>query len=134
MVSEFVTRTSGAENHQPIANGRMNGTDSSPTIPYEKAAMRRGEMPGGLSYPDQLLFLALRSLYAQLKAGVIDRPVGVVEKKKLLESYRVQKFNWEMGDHFTRLIKNTELARAAYRKERTLENADKLLAALDGVT
>lgn len=108
-------------------------SESEMKIPYERAAMRREEMPDGLSYPDQLLFLALRSLYAQLKAGIIDRPVGIAEKKKLLETYRVQTFNWQMGEAFTRQIKATEHARSAYRKERSLENADKLLAALDGV-
>lgn len=115
-----------------VPEPEMTGPGASPVIPYEKAAMHREEMPEGLSYPDQLLFLGLRQLYAQLKAGIIDRPMGVVEKKKLLETYRVYKFQWEMGDEWVRQIKKTELARAAYRRERSLENADRLLAAIEG--
>lgn len=102
------------------------------TLPYEKIAIAGGEMPDGLKYPDQVLFLELRMLYDQLKKGVIDRPTAMKEKKKLLDAYRVYRFNEQMGKEWAERIRLTELARAAYRKERTLENADKLVALIEG--
>lgn len=102
------------------------------TLPYEKAAMSGDEMPDGLKYPDQVLFLELRMLYDQVKRGIISRDTAILEKKKLLDEYRIYKFNEQMGEEWTAQIKATELARAAYRKDRTLENADKLVALLEG--
>lgn len=101
-------------------------------LPYERAAMNGDELPGGLEYPDQVLYLCLRSLYNQVRRGIVTRETAILEKKKLLDEYRVYKFNDEMGKQWTAQIKKTELARAAYRKERTLENADRLLIAIEG--
>lgn len=102
------------------------------TLPYEKIAMAGGEIPDGLEYPDQILFLELRMLYDQLKKGIVDRPTAMKEKKKLLDAYRVYQFNDQMGKEWVERIRLTELARAAYRKERTLENADRLVALIEG--
>lgn len=103
------------------------------TLPYEGIAMAGGEMPDGLEYPDQILFLELRMLYDQYGKGLLDRTTAMKEKRKLLETYRVHQFNDQMGKEWTQQIRLTEVARASYRKERTLENADKLLAAIEGV-
>ena len=37
-----------------------------------------------------------------------------------------------MGKEWVEQIKRTELARATYRKDKTIENADKLLACVEG--
>ena len=42
-------------------------------LPYEKIAMAGGEMPEGLEYPDQILFLELRLLYDSYKRKLIER-------------------------------------------------------------
>lgn len=105
---------------------------TSVTLPYEKIAIAGGEMPDGLEYPDQILFLELRMLYDQYSKGFMDRASATREKRKLLDTYRAHQFNDQMGKEWTQQIKLTELARAAYRKERTLENADKLLEAIEG--
>lgn len=102
------------------------------TLPYERQAMNAEEMPDGLRYPDQIMFLELRSLYDQVRRGIVSRDTAIVEKKKLLDSLRLYKFNEEVGEQWVASIKATELARAAYRKERTLENADRLLLAIEG--
>lgn len=102
------------------------------TLPYEKIAMAGGEMPDGLEYPDQILFLELRMLYEQFKKDIIDKATATKEKKKLLDAYRVYQFNEQMGKEWVEIIKATELARAAYLKDRTLENADKLVALIEG--
>lgn len=101
-------------------------------FPYEQKAMNGEEMPNGMAYPDQILYLSLRMLYAQLKQGVVDRSTAVREKKKLVQEYEHYKFAEAMGKDWVRIIKDTEMARSEYRKNRTLENADKLLYTIDG--
>ena len=69
-------------------------------LPFESAAMRGDEMPSGLPAPDQWLFIALRSLYWEVKKGIIGRDQAVIEKRKLLDEYRLQRFNadlWSMA-------------------------------------
>lgn len=101
-------------------------------FPYERQASNGDEMPDGLEYPEQVLFLSLRMLYAQLRMGIIDRDTAVKEKRKLLKEYKSYKFVDQMGKQWVQVIKDTELARSAYRKCRTLENADQLLFVIDG--
>lgn len=101
-------------------------------FPYERQAKDGEEMPNGLEYPDQVLYLCFRMLYAQLRMGIIDRDIAVREKRKLLQEYDQYKFVDEMGKQWVQIIKDTETARSEYRKSRTIENADKLLFAVDG--
>ena len=102
------------------------------TLAWEKTAMAGQEMPDGLSYPDQLLYQAVALLYARYRAGNISRDQAVREKKKLLDEYRVYQFQEQMGKEWVDVIKLTDLARADYMKNRTLENADRLVAILEG--
>lgn len=102
------------------------------TLPWEKMAMAGDEMPNGLEYPDQILYLQLRMLYAQKRAGIIDREQAVLEKKKLLDTYRHHQFVEQMGKEWVKQIRDTELARAEYCKNRTIANADKLVALIEG--
>ena len=101
-------------------------------LPYEKIAMAGGEMPDGLEYPDQILFLELRLLYDSYKRKLIDRETATREKVELLRIYEAHKIVDRMGKEWVDQIKRTELARATYRKEKTIENADKLLACVEG--
>ena len=101
-------------------------------LPYEKIAMAGGEMPQGMEYPDQILFLELRLQYDSYKRKLIDRETATREKVELLRTYEAHKIVDNMGKEWVDQIKRTELARAAYRKERTIQNADKLLACVEG--
>lgn len=101
-------------------------------LPWEQSAIRGDELPSGLEYPDQVLYLSLRMLYAQKKLGNIDRERAVTEKKKLLDEYQAYKMNWSMADRWCEIIKLTELARAEFRKEPTLDNAWKLVNIIEG--
>ena len=101
-------------------------------LPYEKDAMAGLEMPDGLSYPDQILYMELRMLYHQYYQKVIDRETATKEKKKLLDEYRVNQFREEMGNHWVEIIRLTDLARCDYKKNRTLENADRLIEIMEG--
>lgn len=102
-------------------------------LPYEKTAMSGGEMPKGLEYPDQILFLELRLLYDSYKRKLIDRDTATQEKVELLRTYEAHKNVDKMGKVWVDQIKRTELARVAYRKDKTIENADKLLASVEGI-
>jgi hypothetical protein len=101
-------------------------------LPYEKIAMSGGEMPSGLDYPDQILFLELRLLYDSYKRKMIDRDTATREKVELLRTYEGHKFVDSMGKLWVKQIKKTELFRSEYRKNRTLENADRLLKSIEG--
>lgn len=102
-------------------------------LPYEKIAMAGGEMPKGLEYPDQILFLQLRLLYESYKRKLIDRDVATREKVELLRVYEAHKIVDNMCKEWVDQIKRTELARAEYRKDKTIENADRLLACVEGL-
>lgn len=101
-------------------------------LPWEKDAMAGLEMPVGLSYPDQILYLSLRMLYAQYFKKVIDRETATKEKKKLLDQYKVYHYQNEMGKQWVEVIRLTELARADYRKDPRHENAMKLIEIIEG--
>lgn len=101
-------------------------------FPYERQAANGEEMPGDLEYPDQVAYLCFRMLYAQLRMNVIDRDTAVREKRKILREYEQYKFLDGLSKERWLQIKETEIARAEYRKCRTLENADKLLFAIEG--
>ena len=101
-------------------------------LPWEKDAMAGLEMPKGLSYPDQILYLELRMLYHQYYQKIIDRETATIEKKKLLDEYRIYKFQYELGNQCVETIRLTELARADYRKNPCHENAMKLIEIIEG--
>ena len=101
-------------------------------LPWEKDAMAGLEMPDGLSYPDQILYLELRMLYRQYFHKVIDRETAIKEKKKLLDKYRCYQYREEMGNHWVEIIRLTDLARCDYKKNRTIENADRLVEIIEG--
>ena len=101
-------------------------------LQWEKDAMAGNEMPDGLSYPDQILYLELRMLYHQYYQKVIDRDTATKEKKKLLDEYRVNQFRDELWKKLADTIRMTELARADYRKNPCNENAIKLIEIIEG--
>lgn len=101
-------------------------------LSYERAAMRGDPMPDDLSFPDQLMYQALALLYTRYRLKTITREQASAEKKQLLREHETFCYRWKLGDHYVETIKKTELAASAYRKERTLENADKLLEAIEG--
>ena len=101
-------------------------------LPWEKDAMAGLEMPDGLPYPDQILYLELRMLYRQYYQKIIDRETATKEKKKLLDEYKVYQFREEMEKQWVEIIRLTELARAEYRKNPCHENAMKLIDIIEG--
>lgn len=106
--------------------------DTGIVLPLEKDAMAGLEMPDGLSYPDQILYLSMRMLYHQYYKKVIDRETATKEKKKLLDEYKVYQFREELEKQWVEIIRLTELARAEYRKKPCHENAMKLIDIIEG--
>lgn len=102
-------------------------------LPYEQAAIRGEEMPKGLDYPDQILFILLRDLYDRFRSGKIEKEAARKEKMQYLGEYRGYKQNWEMGQHWAHVLIKADLARAEYKKNPTIENANRLVAVLDGM-
>ncbi len=100
---------------------------------WEKSAIDGEEMPDGLNLFEAALFIAVRNLYSQLRNGFVSRDVAVREKTRLLREYNSRLFLEEQCKRYVQTIKNTELARSEYRKNRTIENADKMLIAFDGI-
>ena len=101
-------------------------------LPWEKDAMAGLEMPNGLSYPDQILYLSIRMLYRQYYQKIIERDTATNEKKKLLDEYKVYQFREELEKQWVEIIRLTELARADYRKNPCHENAMKLIDIIEG--
>lgn len=99
---------------------------------WEKAAMNGDELPKGLEYPEQVYFMSLRLLYDSLRRGIIDRTTAIREKRELMDEYRAYRQNWSMADIWTKVILETELARAEYRKNPCHENAMKLIEVIEG--
>ena len=93
-------------------------------------------MPDGLSLADQWFFQGLAYLYARFRSGQISREQGSKEKGAMLyqhdKAVRNEQFEGKMISWHVALTKDIEAAQNAYRKSRTLENADRLSAALDG--
>ena len=103
----------------------------------ERAAMDGAPMPTGLSWREVAEYIALRALYWSYKHNVINRDEASQYKKELIAalngaegSYNFERRCWETAGQRYR---DTEAAKNTYRKDRTLENADRLVAGLDGL-
>lgn len=103
-----------------------------PEFSWERIAMAGDEMPDKLPYSEQLLFLSLRLLYDSYKRKLIDREMATKEKSKLITEYQVNVLMDKISLDLVDQLKRSELARAEYRKNRTLENADKVIDTLEG--
>lgn len=101
------------------------------TKELERAAMKGEALPKGLSLAEQGYFLALRTLYAAYRKGVVSKAEASEEKKRLIEAYTMEK---SKEDFLSRsaLALNERICKAAdaFRDNRTLEAADAFYAAL----
>lgn len=105
-------------------------------LPFESAAMRGDEMPNGLPAPDQWLFIALRSLYWQVKRGIIGREQAVIEKRKLLDEYRLQRFNadlWAMAKNRERQLEQVITSILIEKELMQNTKVRELISAIDGI-
>ena len=114
----------------------MSAPEPGYAFPWEREAMQGAEMPDGLSLEDQLAYQAITMLYGRFRLKLVDRATGSAEKGKIgyeLECRKRQAdLHRKLLEWDIRLKKNVEGAINAYRKERTLENADRLVDIIDG--
>ena len=105
-------------------------------LPFERAAMRGEPLSDSLVFIDALMYQGLAALYFRFFQKAITQEQGQIEKKHLMRKYTVERNLKSYEDIMYRwnsdLRKAVEAAQNAYRKNRTLENADRLSAALDG--
>ena len=98
----------------------------------QAARMNRPDPPSDLL--DCFLYLALYSLYAALYAGQLTREQARPIKLRLISRYGKLKehydFDVKLRQSAVKLWQSTETAGSTYARERTLENADRLWAAM----
>lgn len=103
----------------------------------EKAASQNQTMPRGLDAFEQATFLSLRCLYSHYRYGEISKESATEEKRSIKlaheERVRVDTARSNLSRYCADLWKGVERATSAYRKERTLENADKVMEEIYGV-
>jgi hypothetical protein len=94
----------------------------------EDLAFNGAEMPKGLHFPEQLLFLRFRFLYAYAAQIHMDPAQGKREKDEILTEYMGNLTNHILYLGCNEMWKNVEAAGAAIRKDPALYNNDKVRA------
>ena len=85
----------------------------------------------------QSAYLALRYLYRLYQTGGISKEEAGKTKAQITRRYEQDRLREEQLDStikaFADVVKRTAIANENYRKNRTLDNADRLCEAIDGV-
>lgn len=106
-------------------------------FPWEREAMRGAEIPDGLSLCDQMAYLSLRTLYCDYHEKRVNRETASAEKRRIFGAWdkakRTAEFERNLAFFRARVIKDTDAAKAAVRKDPSPENAIKLCNVLDGL-
>lgn len=112
------------------------GQSTGVVLEFEQAAIRGEPMPENLDLVDQLMFQALSLLYVRYRRKELSRDEATMEKGKLLYTYDRYKRQWESALHLAKwhfeLVKATEGALNSFRKDHTIDAADRLADTLDG--
>jgi 5'-3' exonuclease len=74
-----------------------------------------------------------QDIYAQYKMKIVDRETASREKRQLLKTYEYNLMWEQIADGFVQQRKNSEIARAEYRKNPCHENAIKIIESIEGV-
>ena len=97
---------------------------------FEKSAMMGEPVPKDLDIADACLYMGLKYLYAMHKARLMDRKTATEEKRNLVFCHRKSKSQIEFLNRESEVLRvRIHEASENYKKNRTLENADKLYAA-----
>ena len=95
------------------------------------------DLPDTASSADRALHAAVQLLYWQHKAGYLSAEEGKRLKQRAIVRYRddIEAQEWAIKQqlHIAELWKRIEQTATQYRKNRTVENADKLMEALYGM-
>ena len=96
----------------------------------EDMAIRQDPLPELQSQAQVLLYQSLRNLYWYARQSGVSREQGAMEKQRILDSYRVNKFLEDLQESTNRMWKQIDIASAEYRKNPSVENADRLMKAI----
>lgn len=95
------------------------------------------EEPEGLDMAQRLLWCRMRESYRAFRAGEISREAGGEAKKKAMAEYRVNSNKLEQGrvaqHRMAQLWADLERYSSAYRKEKSLDTADRLMEKVYGL-
>ena len=90
-----------------------------------------------MSPADRALYYHIQVINLKLELKKILKPMATAEKLEALREFRADTVRIENGIsssmRLADLYKRLELAASTYRKDRTLDNGDKLLLAIDGI-
>ena len=109
-----------------------------PTVAELSALAAKGQVPAfGLTYYEWLLWYELRDVYADWRAKTTSEDKLKARKEKAVIRYETlktaEKTHSDDCRRIARLFRDIEEAGIAYRKERTLENADALMNVVYGL-
>lgn len=99
----------------------------------EDLAFRGAELPKGLSFPQELLFLKFRYLYQYAKIAQMQPEQGKREKQEILSAYMLDRVNDMLYQNCVELWKNVEAASVAIRKDAELIQNEKVRALLTAI-
>ena len=99
----------------------------------EDIAYNGGQMPDLRSQAQCVLFQAFRNLYDYAKRVKMSPEQGRREKHEILQAYKINRFLEEVEESTVQMWKRIEIAAANYKKNPSVENADKLYLAIYGV-
>lgn len=99
--------------------------------------MHGEELPEGLSLPDQMAYTCLRNIYSLYYKKTISRDRAAAEKQRVRVQWEkatgAMEFDKKLAAHQAKVIRDTEAAKTACRKNPTPENALRLCNAIDGL-
>ena len=94
--------------------------------------------PEPLSCPERAFFLQAKEIYAQYHDKRITQAESAEAMRQAIQDYKRDMVERQNGidalQRIADLYKQLELTATAYRKDRTLVNADKLMEAIYGLT
>lgn len=106
-------------------------------FPWERSAMRGDEMPDGLDLADQMAYTSLRHIYGLYRQKLLSRDQAAAEKMRLRRQWQQAKDTLGFADRSAqfraRVLKETEAAATACRKNPTPENALRLCDVIAGL-
>ena len=99
--------------------------------------MHGEELPEGLPLPDQMAYTCLRNIYSMYYNKTISRDRAAAEKQRVRVQWEkavsTMEFDRKLAAHHVQVIRNTEAAKTACRKDPTPENVLRLCNVLDGI-
>lgn len=96
----------------------------------EDLAFRGEPMPELRSQAQVLLFLHFRNLYDYAKRIQMPPEQGTREKHEILRTYEINKFLEDLQEQTNQMWKRIDVSAMEYRKNPTIEAADKLMEAI----